>query len=147
MHPTTVPPPLTTSKHHPPPPITTVPPLHYHHSPTHYRRPSISHPFPYFSPETESPQNPNFSPNFLLVTRTNREYGVCVYFLCWIYIFLQGVGVDFSGVCQTLVLRLAHQVFDKLPQLVPACLGAKLPLPDPTVPNPEWPNHLSSLES
>jgi hypothetical protein len=38
--------------------------------------------------------------------------------LCWVLLFLQGVGVDFGGVLQTLDFKGAHQVLDNSPQRI-----------------------------
>jgi hypothetical protein len=113
-------------------------------APPHLRLLPPPVPFPHFTPISIvfSPK-PNFSKFVLFVHIFSLQrhipiHGLCHFlFLCWFIVFLQGVGVDFGGVFQTLVLKLAHHVFVKIPQPIPACLEAKLPLPDPTAPKPQ----------
>ena len=102
----------TLSHHHH---YTSIPPSHHRRRPHHSYFTPI---FLFFHTKPNFSQKFTFCPHSLSFTRTNHENGLCMSFLCWIDLFLQGVGVDFKGGSQTLIFRGAHHVFDKIPQRV-----------------------------
>jgi hypothetical protein len=113
------------------------------HPPPHRLHQSHITPISTFSPFLpHSLTQPQLLPNFSLVpifkdqkAHTHpRVVPLCC--LCWIFHFLLGVGLDFRGVLQILVLRVAHHMFDIIPQRVPACLGGKFQLLGPLGPKP-----------
>jgi hypothetical protein len=117
----------------------TLPPTHFHYTtpPLRHHRTTILPPL--------VPFHSLFSP-FSIVHKTQLfpyfricpdfEYSKCSIhprivlfpYLCWFLPFLPGVGVDFRAVFQTFVLRVAHHMFDEIPQRVPACLEGKFQL-------------------
>ena len=79
--------------------------------------PPFSH-FPFSHTKPNFSQKFTFCPHSLSFAHTNCENGLCVSFLCWIDLFLQGVGVDFRGVLKPLFLEAPTTCLKKIPQRV-----------------------------
>ena len=119
-------------------PITSIAPPRRRRTTTAFLSPHfyISPFLPHFLTNPTSPKNSHFVLDFECPKAQIHPQIVRFCFLCWLFLILQGVRVDFRGVLKPLLLEAPNKCLTKFPNEFPACLEGKYHLLSPLGPKP-----------